>query len=28
VGVITGVLGAPYLIYLLVRSSRTGGTTL
>ena len=28
VGVITGVLGAPYLIYLLVRSSRTGGTAL
>ncbi|MEV7828567.1 FecCD family ABC transporter permease [Microbacterium enclense] len=28
VGVITGVLGAPYLIYLLVRSSRSGGTTL
>ena len=28
VGVVTGVLGAPYLIYLLVRSSRSGGTTL
>jgi iron complex transport system permease protein len=28
VGVITGVLGAPYLIYLLVRSSRSGGTSL
>lgn len=28
VGVITGVLGAPYLIYLLARSSRSGGTTL
>ena len=25
VGVITGVLGAPYLIYLLIRSTRTGG---
>ncbi|HLS34445.1 MAG TPA: iron chelate uptake ABC transporter family permease subunit, partial [Brevibacterium sp.] len=25
VGVITGVLGAPYLIYLLVRSTRSGG---
>lgn len=28
VGVITGVLGAPYLVYLLVRSSRTQGTSL
>jgi iron complex transport system permease protein len=28
VGVITGVLGAPYLVYLLVRSSRSGGTSL
>ncbi|MFJ6652554.1 FecCD family ABC transporter permease [Microbacterium sp. NPDC091313] len=28
VGVVTGVLGAPYLVYLLVRSSRSGGTTL
>ncbi|MCO1660824.1 FecCD family ABC transporter permease [Pseudonocardia humida] len=26
VGVITGVLGAPYLIYLLVRSNRAGGS--
>ncbi|MCZ2847449.1 FecCD family ABC transporter permease [Modestobacter sp. VKM Ac-2978] len=26
VGVITGVLGAPYLIYLIVRSNRTGGS--
>jgi iron complex transport system permease protein len=25
VGVITGVLGAPYLIYLLIRSTRSGG---
>nr|WP_281361907.1 iron chelate uptake ABC transporter family permease subunit [Nakamurella aerolata] len=25
VGVVTGVLGAPYLIYLIVRSNRTGG---
>ena len=25
VGVITGALGAPYLIYLLIRSSRSGG---
>jgi iron complex transport system permease protein len=25
VGVITGVLGAPYLVYLLIRSNRTGG---
>jgi iron complex transport system permease protein len=28
VGVVTGVLGAPYLVYLLVRSSRSGGTSL
>lgn len=27
VGVITGILGAPYLIYLLVRSSRRGGSS-
>lgn len=26
VGVITGVLGAPYLIYLLIRSNRSGGS--
>lgn len=26
VGVITGVLGAPYLLYLIVRSNRRGGT--
>lgn len=26
VGVITGVLGAPYLVYLLIRTSRTGGS--
>ncbi|MCD4525847.1 iron chelate uptake ABC transporter family permease subunit [Nocardioides sp. cx-173] len=26
VGVITGVLGAPYLIYLIIRSNRAGGT--
>lgn len=26
VGVITGVLGAPYLVYLLVRSNRSGGS--
>jgi len=26
VGVITGVLGAPYLIYLLVRSNRQGSS--
>ncbi|MGY1846998.1 FecCD family ABC transporter permease [Blastococcus sp. SYSU DS1021] len=25
VGVVTGVLGAPYLIYLIVRTNRTGG---
>ncbi|MBZ4486494.1 iron chelate uptake ABC transporter family permease subunit [Microbacterium sp. cx-55] len=28
VGVITGVLGAPYLVYLLIRSSRTGGSSI
>jgi len=28
VGVVTGVLGAPYLVYLLIRSSRSGGTSL
>ncbi|WP_127479026.1 FecCD family ABC transporter permease [Nocardioides pantholopis] len=26
VGVVTGVLGAPYLVYLIVRSNRTGGS--
>ena len=26
VGVITGVLGAPYLIYLLIRNNRAGGS--
>ncbi|QNN63903.1 iron chelate uptake ABC transporter family permease subunit [Leucobacter denitrificans] len=26
VGVITGVLGAPYLVYLLIRMNRSGGT--
>lgn len=26
VGVITGVLGAPYLVYLLIRTNRTGGS--
>ena len=26
VGVITGVLGAPYLVYLLVRTNRSGGS--
>lgn len=26
VGVVTGVLGAPYLIYLIVRANRAGGT--
>lgn len=26
VGVVTGVLGAPYLLYLIIRSNRTGGT--
>lgn len=26
VGVITGVLGAPYLIYLIIRSNRSGGS--
>lgn len=28
VGVVTGVLGAPFLVALLVRSTRTGGTSL
>ncbi|GAA3901914.1 FecCD family ABC transporter permease [Microbacterium invictum] len=27
VGVITGILGAPYLIYLLIRTSRRGGSS-
>jgi iron complex transport system permease protein len=27
VGVVTGILGAPYLIYLLVRTSRRGGSS-
>ena len=27
VGVITGILGAPYLIFLLIRSQRTGGAS-
>ena len=26
VGVVTGVLGAPYLIYLIIRTNRTGGS--
>jgi iron complex transport system permease protein len=26
VGVVTGVLGAPYLVYLLVRTNRSGGS--
>ena len=26
VGVITGVVGAPYLIYLLIRTNRSGGS--
>ncbi|QCB52512.1 iron ABC transporter permease [Rhodococcus sp. PAMC28707] len=26
VGIVTGVLGAPYLIYLIIRSNRVGGT--
>lgn len=26
VGVVTGVLGAPYLVYLLIRSNRSGGS--
>ncbi|MDN6172675.1 MAG: iron ABC transporter permease, partial [Yaniella sp.] len=26
VGVITGVLGAPYLIYLIIRTNRTEGS--
>ena len=25
VGVMTGILGAPYLVYLLVRTHRSGG---
>jgi len=27
VGVITGILGAPYLLYLLIRTSRSGGSS-
>jgi iron complex transport system permease protein len=26
VGVVTGVLGAPYLVYLIIRSNRSGGS--
>jgi iron complex transport system permease protein len=26
VGVVTGALGAPYLIYLIIRTNRTGGS--
>lgn len=26
VGVVTGILGAPYLLYLIIRSNRTGGS--
>lgn len=26
VGVITGALGAPFLVYLLIRANRTGGS--
>jgi iron complex transport system permease protein len=26
VGVITGILGAPYLVYLLIRTNRSGGS--
>jgi iron complex transport system permease protein len=26
VGVVTGVLGAPYLIYLIARTNRAGGS--
>jgi iron complex transport system permease protein len=26
VGVVTGVLGAPYLIYLIIRTNRSGGS--
>ncbi|MDF2540122.1 MAG: transport system permease protein, partial [Herbinix sp.] len=26
VGIITGILGAPYLLYLLIRMNRAGGT--
>ena len=25
-GIITGILGAPYLLYLLIRMNRTGGS--
>ena len=27
VGVVTGILGAPYLLYLIVRINRVGGTS-
>jgi len=27
VGVITGILGAPFLLYLLIRTSRRGGSS-
>jgi iron complex transport system permease protein len=26
VGVVTGVLGAPYLVYLIIRTNRVGGS--
>ena len=26
VGVVTGVLGAPYLVFLLIRTNRSGGS--
>ena len=26
VGIVTGVLGAPYLVYLIIRSNRVGGS--
>ena len=26
VGVVTGVLGAPYLVYLIIRTNRAGGS--
>ena len=26
VGVVTGILGAPYLLYLIIHTNRTGGT--
>ncbi len=26
VGVVTGALGAPYLVYLIIRSNRAGGS--